>query len=390
MLLIRSTPTARIALPKARTTRTWLRSTLVALLLAALASMPVAGQALPVENRVLLRVNDRIVTQYAYERQVAQALAAITAQGLDPEMLAQRREELPKQVLRGLWDELLIMSRADQLGLTVTDYEIDEAVDSQMAQFGMESRSQLEQALAQNGLTMEAYRDNLRVGLLQRQVWGRELFPRVQLAEDELRRVYRDNLEDYRIDETRTVEELVVLEGDAGSELDDMAIRVAAAWSRGESPEEIVEREGDAVRYIQLGTVEREALAPALADVIFEIPEGQVSEPVVARGGLHIVKVTKIEPSRVQAFEEVRDQVEIDERGRRLEEEREEYLRELEENAYYEANLPPQLSGFRTTTGFAIGAGGLRGISSAPLGVEFQSSTAATTEGDESSSTPQG
>ena len=368
------------------------RGTFVFLLLSVLlvlAVAPVMSQALPVENRVLLRVNDRIVTQYAYERQVAQALAAITAQGLDPELLAQRREELPKQVLRGLWDELLIMSRADQLGLTVTDFEIDDAVDSQMAQFGMESRSQLEQALAQNGLTMDAYRDNLRIGLMQRQVWGRELFPRVQLEEDELRRVYRDNLEDYRIDETRTVEELVVLESDAGSELDDMAIRVAAAWSRGESPEEIVEREGDAVRYIQLGTVEREALAAALADVIFEIPEGQVSEPVVARGGLHIVKVTAVEPSRVQTFEEVRDQVEMDERGRRLEKEREEYLRELEQSAYYEANLPPELSGFRTTTGFAIGAGGLGGVSSAPLGVELESS-AASTEGDDSNSPPQG
>lgn len=360
------------------------------LLLSTLAVAPVLGQALPVENRVLLRVNDRIVTQYSYERQVAQAFAAVTAQGLEPELLAQRREELPKQILRGLWDELLIMSRADQLGLTVTDYEIDEAVDSQMAQFGMENRSQLEEALAQSGLTMEAYRDNLRVGLMQRQVWGRELFPRVQLEEDELRRVYRDNLEDYRIDETRTVEELVVLESDAGSELDDMAIRVAAAWSRGESPAEIVEREGTAVRYIELGTVEREALAAALADVIFEIPEGQVSEPVVARGGLHIVKVTAIEPSRVQTFEEVRDQVEIDERGRRLEKEREEYLRELEESAYYEANLPPELSGFRTTTGFALGAGGLGGVSSSPLGVDLSGAATAEAEDGDSASAPQG
>lgn len=351
-------------------------------LAASLVAVPLTAQGLPVENRVLLRVNDRIVTQYAYERQVAQALAAITAQGLEPELLAQRREELPKQILRGLWDELLIMSRADQLSLTVSDFEIDEAVEAQMAQFGMESRSQLEAALAQNGMTMEGYRDNLRVGLLQRQVWGRELFPRVQLEEDELRRVYRDNLEDYRVDETRTVEELVVLESDAGSELDEMAIRVAAAWSRGESPEEIVEREGDAVRYIQLGSVERDALAPALADVIFEIPEGQVSEPVVARGGLHIVKVTAIEASRVRTFEEVREQVEIDERGRRLEKEREVYLRELEENAYYEANLPPELSGFRTTTGFALGAGGLGGISSAPLGVDVQGSAEAETSDD--------
>ena len=385
-MLIRSTPSRSKPSMLRRNVPTGLASIVVAL---AAFSAPVLSQALPVENRVLLRVNDRIVTQYAYERQVAQALAAMTAQGLEPEMLAQRREELPKQVLRGLWDELLIMSRADQLGLTVTDFEIDEAVDSQMAQFGMESRSQLEQALAQNGLTMETYRDNLRVGLMQRQVWGRELFPRVQLEEDELRRVYRDNLDDYRVDETRTVEELVVLESDAGSELDDMAIRVATAWSRGEAPEEIVEREGDAVRYIQLGSVEREALATALADVIFEIPEGQVSEPVVARGGLHIVKVTAIQPSRVRAFEEVRDQVEADERGRRLEEERGEYLRELEESAYYEANLPPELSGFRTTTGFAIGAGGLGGISTAPLGVDVQGSSAGDS-GDSQSSTPQG
>ncbi len=349
-----------------------LTAALTSLVVISLGASAVWSQALLVDNRVLVRVNDRIVTQYQYQRQVAGAMAALTAADLEPDDLRQRREELPKQILRTLWDDLLVLSRADQLGLSVSEFELDETMLDQMKQFGMEDREQLELALAQNGMSLEQYRSNLESQMLQQRVFGTELFPRVQLEEDELRRVYRDRQDDYRVPETRALQELVVLESDAGSQLDEIAVRVAAAWSRGEDGEAVAEREGDTVRFIDLGTVERDQLAPALGEAAFGTVEGQVSEPVVARGGLHVVKTVTIVASRVPTFEEIRDQVEQDERRRRLETERELYLKELEESAYYETYLSSDLAGFRTTTGFSPGAGGLGGVSTSPLGIGIE------------------
>ncbi len=371
-------PTHPVRALSKTSTRTfaWPRTGLVRLQVAALiaacgfGSQLVRSQELPVANRILIRVNERIVTQYEYEKLVASAMAALTAQGLEPDVLKQRRAELPKQILRSMWDDLLVLSRADQLGLSVSDFEVEEAITAQMKQFGLETRDDLAQALAQNGLTLEDFRSNLSEQMLQRKVYSRELFPRVQLEEDELRRVYRDHLDDYRTPESRSLEELVVLETEAGSQLDEVGARVANAWSRGDSPADIAEREGAMVRFIELGSVVKEELAPALGEVAFSLDEGRVGEPVVARGGLHIVRVASITPARVQTFEEVRQKVDEDERSRRIEVERSAYLAELEKKAYYEAELPANLADFRTSTGLTPGRGGLAGVSTSPLGIQ--------------------
>jgi peptidyl-prolyl cis-trans isomerase D len=51
------------------------------------------------------------------------------------------------------------------------------------------------------------------------------------------------------------------------------------------------------------------ALAPAVADAAFSLPEGAVSDPVQARAGVALVKVLKIQPDTVQTFEEAKADV---------------------------------------------------------------------------------
>ncbi len=51
------------------------------------------------------------------------------------------------------------------------------------------------------------------------------------------------------------------------------------------------------------------ALAPAVAEAAFALPEGGVSDPVQARAGVALVKVLKIEPDKVKTFDEAKDEV---------------------------------------------------------------------------------
>ena len=313
-------------------------------------------------NRIVLRVNDRIATLYDFERRLAQTQAAILQSSLSQDRQREELEEAPKSVMRALWDELLIMSRADQLGLSVSDLEIDETIQAQMEQFQLSTEDELRTALAREGLTLDSYRQSLRTNLLWRDVLGRELYPRIQVPEEQLRELYKERTDDFKVPEQRKVREIVVLETEASDEERlSLAKNLRSRWLAGDSPEQLVEDVGEEVaRFIQLDWVGRGDLSDELDQVVWGLAAGDVTEPLTARGGLHLLQVEEIREESTRPYEEVRAQVLQEERGRRLSDEQEVYLKELEERAFFDADPPPELADFRTAAGRSLQDGGLQ------------------------------
>ncbi|HVS16740.1 MAG TPA: peptidyl-prolyl cis-trans isomerase [Thermoanaerobaculia bacterium] len=354
------------------TRSTRLPAALGALVLAgclALSAAPARPQQPPLESlegevidRIMLRVNDRIATLWAYQRQLANVRREILSRAnLPAERQRELLEDAPRQVLRSMFDEMLVMSRADQLGLRVSDMEIEEQIREQAEQFGLQDERELRVALAREGLTLEEYRTNLARQQLWRQVTGRELFPRIEVADEELRRIYRERSDEFAIRERRRIREVVVLDS---SELDAderaaVASSLAAAWREGGDPQALVAERGEEVAVLlDVGWVSRQDLAAELAEEVFALEVGAVSKPVGARGGLHVVELLEVEPASVRAFEEVRDELLQRERGRRFEDELATYLEELEEKAYFDGSgLPQELSDFQTASGRLVRAG---------------------------------
>ena len=85
-----------------------------------------------VTNRVVARVNDRILTLYEYDTRFQEALQTLEELPQDAVERQETLDGLSRDVMRTLWDELLILSRADQEGMAVTDREIDEQVAAVM------------------------------------------------------------------------------------------------------------------------------------------------------------------------------------------------------------------------------------------------------------------
>ena len=316
-------------------------------------------------NRVVLRVNDRIVTLYDFERQLARARADILAQeGGDPQQQRSQLENAPREVMRSIFDELLILTRADQLGISVSDLEIDQEVERQMGRFGMTDEQQMRAALAENGLTLEQFRLNLRNQILWREVTQQELYPRIDVNEQELRALYREHGEEFAVPEQRRLRELVVLE-DSGLPAETRS-RIAAelreSWTGGGDPEALVasarEQHGEqAVTLLDVGWVGPGDLAPELEQVAWALQAGDVSELVEARGGLHVLQVLEVKDQSQRPFEEVRDALQARERSRRFEQELETYLEELEEKAYMDFRPPEGVEDFETASGRTVREG---------------------------------
>lgn len=337
------------------------RTSFSALLLTVLLALPLAAGVAQAEeiNRVVLRVNDEILTLFDYEqRKAAEVNLLLENPNLSPADRQERLGNLPKTVMFGVFREMLLESHASRTGTTVTEREIDATVDNMREQQGIPNSEALREALAASGMTMEELRDNVRQELLLSQVIRRDVTAKIEVPEDELRAYYRNNTEEFRVPEERHLEEIIVLEeGElAGDELEQKARAIYAEIQGGADFGEVAARyqeEGVSTGVIELGWLKKGDLGSLLDDAAWGLEPGDVSEPVDGRGGFHILHLLESRGGEVLAYGDVEERIVITERNRRFGKALNDFMAELAETSYIVEDIPPEAIGYRASSDFA-------------------------------------
>ncbi|MDX1643796.1 MAG: peptidyl-prolyl cis-trans isomerase [Thermoanaerobaculia bacterium] len=298
-------------------------------------------------NRVILRVNDRIATLYDYEVRLTERLRAIQQADLDPTRRSELMDQAGEEVLGTILEELLVLSRADQIGYRPSEEELDSAVRRTMQNFGIESEEQFEAALRSSGMTREDFRRQIGVNLRVSGVMAREVQRRVELTEEDLRRYYYEHPEEFTTPERVELREFVVLESSSlgAEERRRLASELRDRIAAGEAMAEVIaphRDRGTTSDVVELGWVKQGDLDPDLEAAVWDLEAGTVSLPVEGRGGLHVLEVIDREEATLLPFNEVADQIDRIERERLLRQEYEGYLEELRDAAYIRIHqLPP-------------------------------------------------
>lgn len=333
--------------------RTILPPTLVEVALAAVLCLAAAGPA-PAEtvNRIILRVNDRIVTLYDYQERLAARKASIERSRVAPEVQAKALAESPADTLRDLMDEALLMSRGDQLSATVDEDRLDRAEQSAKRNFGIETDAQFQEALRQSGLTREQFRTQVRDQLLYQEVLGREVMQAIKVSEEELLRYYREHPDEFSEPASIKLRELVVLEreGVTATERRAIAERLLGRLRAGETLQQIAAENqptGVTSGAIELGWVTTTELDKVLVEGTSAVEVGKFSEPIEARGGTHLVEVLERKAARLLPYSEIKDRLEDAEKQRRYQDELPAYMAKLERAAYILADPPAEAVNFR-------------------------------------------
>lgn len=125
----------------------------------------------------------------------------------------------------------------------------------------------------------------------------------ITVTEEDLQEAYEANAASFIKAEQRTVQQIVVS--------DEAKIREAARLlAEGRDfvtvASEVAEMEAAAV---DLGTVTLEGLLPDLAEAVFAIDEGAVTEPIKSPLGWHIMKATSVDVGLIRTLDDVREEV---------------------------------------------------------------------------------
>jgi parvulin-like peptidyl-prolyl isomerase len=349
-------------------------------LLAILAPLAIAGLAGPAAaapteiNRIVLRVNDRVITLLDYRERLADQRAALLRSDLPEDQKQQRLAELPRAVMREMLDENLLLSRGDQLGVEISDDQLAAAAERAKKSFGIESDEEFRAGLQASGLTEEDYLARVRDNLLFQEVLGQEVHSQIEISDQELQRYYREHEAEFRVPEQLELREIVVVErpGVRDEEMMRTASEIRSRLDAGEKLEDVVIADVTS-GVIELGWVRVDELDPSLTLAAAGLEPGQFSAPARGRGGIHILELVSRQEARLAPFSDVQERLRQAERARRFESQLSSYMRELEQAAYINADPPPEAAGFLRAGASVPGQEGLGSLPPAEPAPEVES-----------------
>ncbi|MEM8931526.1 MAG: peptidyl-prolyl cis-trans isomerase, partial [Acidobacteriota bacterium] len=321
-----------------------------------LAAPQPSNAATEVVNRVIMRVNDVILTLHDYEERKEDEVNTLLS---DPQVSPADRQErlaaIGQETMQQVFREMLLESFARRNGMTVSEREVDDAVQQVQERQGFTTPQAMLDAMNQAGVSMEKLRRNLRQELLLSTVVRRHVTGKIEVGDDELRTFYRGNPEMFEVEEERRLEEIIVLE-DSGLPADQLlttAQAMLAELSGGADFETVAGKyqdQGLTTGVIDLGWVKRGDLAEDLSTAAFAVPADGYSEPVKARGGIHIVHASEVKEGYVRPFDEVKNWIINRERQRRFGTELRKFMVDIEESSFIQEDLPEEAVGFRSLT----------------------------------------
>jgi parvulin-like peptidyl-prolyl isomerase len=283
----------------------------VALVVAGSLAAPAATRAEIVEE-IVAWVNGDIITLSEYREEekerVADVYRRFSGEDLDREL-----EQARKTLLINMIDRKILVHHARALGYDI-DKMGDVFLDQFMAQQNIDTREELEEMAARDGMNLDQVKNRLVEMYAPEEVVKVEVTNRVSVSDAEVREFYENNPEAFFVEGEVTLREIVLLADNAEKKAERRAT-AQDIWQRASSSELFAplakefSEAGTAEKGGELGPLKRSDLSETLAEVAFSLPVGSVSELMETPYGFHIVKVVSRTDDHTTPLEEVADRI---------------------------------------------------------------------------------
>ncbi len=285
--------------------RLWVFSLLVVLFAVfTLAPCPASAE---VVDRIVAVVNDSVIT--LSELKAAMALARDEAGDEGAELLL-TDVELRSRVLDNLIEQKLVKQASDKAGIEISEIEIDKAINSVLEKNRI-AKDALLVALAESGLTLSEYREQLRERLREQKFINSQFRSKVVLSPEEIEEYYTQNLE--RFIGPPALRLAIIFFSNSDEELMEKRVEIVrsallagedfATLARDYSEGPATEEGGD------LGLVNIDEFDSVIVEAAEKLGEGDVSGPVRGEGGVTFIKVIEKRLEEPRPLEELKGEI---------------------------------------------------------------------------------
>ena len=285
-------------------------------------------------NRIVAIVNDEVIT----EGDVISQMVSLLRQHDLPDPSAEEAEEMRRAVLARLIEERLIVQEAKRLGLSIGAEEVAQRLRAIRQQLG--TPEQYQQMLQETQLTEEQLKQKLRDQLLAQTAVDRQVRDKIVVSPSELASLAgSQSVEPSNPgEEVRAYHLLVrVTERRSEEQARELITQLHQRIQHGEDFGQLA-RDHSEGAYAQEGGlmdwVHPGELLPELDAVLFQLPAGELSEPIQSRLGFHLVKIVERRSRSAEQVVESRERLEQQLYQQKFGELFEAWLADLQAKAY--------------------------------------------------------
>ena len=292
-------------------------------------------------DRIAAVVNGEIIPWSAVEKRLRNE---IPAQNLAD---AEKYRAAQKLILSSLIDEKLMDAQVKALGLEASSEEVRLAIEDILRQNNV-TLEQLEPLLLREGLTMDAYRAQLRAQLGRMKLVRMKLQSKVSVTEEDVKSAYERwaKLESSEV-EIHARHILIRVDNNADAQAVQAALDKAThvaklAKAPGAHFAELAKQHGEGASAEtggDLGYFKRGVMMAEFENAAFALEVGQVSGPIKTNLGFHIIKIENRRALPLAAFEEVKESFRQKLMQEQMENHARHYSQELRAQALIEEKL---------------------------------------------------
>ena len=222
-----------------------------------------------------------------------------------PKAGTQEYQSLQTQAVAFLVQRQEYAREADKLGVKITDAQIQKKVDDVKKQYFGGDQKKFEAGLKAQSYTLEALREDARAQLVSEGIY-KDITGDVKVSDAEAQQYYDDNIDRYKVAESREVRHILVKTKDEANALHDQLVNGASFTTLAK------EKSLDPGSKDQGGklTVSKGQTVEAFDKAAFSLDTNEISDPVKTQYGYHIIQpLTDVKPGRVTPFTQVRSQI---------------------------------------------------------------------------------
>jgi peptidyl-prolyl cis-trans isomerase SurA len=281
-----------------------------------LLSSDVQADSSVVVDRIVAVVNDEIITLYDLNKELQPYEENIKALGYDADKTRETLFKLRSDLLNKLIDRKLTDQQIKKNNINVSSKEIDGAIERIK-----ETRSYTDEdfraGLAEQGLTMEEYRENLKQQLLRRNLVNREIRSKIVVTNEEIEEYYNAHQEKYAGNTKYHIWNVAIRFSQYADDTEKQIVfekmeKVLAQLKQGRSFKSIVSENLNAPGTPQgtdLGLYQLDELSAELRSVVRFMSAGEYSSILSFAGGYQIIYVEEILATDPKAIAEAKNEI---------------------------------------------------------------------------------
>jgi peptidyl-prolyl cis-trans isomerase C len=263
-------------------------------------------------------------------------------QPIDDSMMEAMREK----VIQSIINRELLYQESKARGISVDTIEIDVRLDQIKQQ--LNTGQELEIQLAQMGISMDAFREQVRQATAIQKLLETDIYARTEVSDKEARIFFENNPQFFKKpEEVKASHILIQVKADddeekklaAKQKIETIQEKLTAGEDFAELAKTFSEGPSGA-NGGDLGYFDRKKMVKPFSDAAFALEPGQISDIVQTRFGYHLIRVIDKKPKSSYAFDNIKPQLVQMLHRRKIQTETKQYLDELQKKAAITRNAP--------------------------------------------------